>query len=217
MRQQWGVKQISLRSRSKRATPATNSGLASPREITVDGGRLTSAQWSNDETSGDRYARAHRRAEKVPSPKQNRARVRFTIQFIESLGLKSYRHQWLRNDAGKYIQNVVSPEPKALPVPSPRISYQCTSGSMHIKMKFVHYFLFVSGIHLSLVAYSGFGRLCTDHGPDGQNRHEYTGWHHICCLNNMASVRSDLHELFDAFEIGIDFHVRISLLGMKYF
>ena len=64
---------------------------------------------------------------------------------------------------------------------------------------------------------SGFEQLCTDHGPDGQNRHEYTGWHHICCLNNMASVRSDLHELFDAFELGIDFHVGIFLLRMKYF
>jgi len=53
---------------------------------------------------------------------------------------------------------------------------------------------------------SGFEKLCTDHGPDGQNRHEHTGWHHICCLNNMASVRSDLRELLDAFEIGIDFH-----------
>ena len=75
VRQQWGIKQISLRPRSKRATPATNSGLASP---SGSRGRLTGAQWSSDETSGDRHARAQR-AEKVPSPKQNRVRVRFTI------------------------------------------------------------------------------------------------------------------------------------------
>ena len=77
VRQQWGIKQISPRPRSKRATPATNSGLTSPGEVTSGGSRLTGAQWRNDETTGDRYTWAQRRAEKVPSPKQNRDRVCF--------------------------------------------------------------------------------------------------------------------------------------------
>ena len=34
---------------------------------------------------------------------------------------------------------------------------------------------------------------------------------------NMASVRPDLHELFDSFEIGIGVHVGIFLQRMKYF
>lgn len=139
---------------------------------------------------------------------QNRTGLGYVPQLIMALRLKSCRHQWLRNDAGKYIKNVVSPEPKVLPVPNPRTSYQCISGSMHTKMKLCTLFSHfrVELIFLQWLA-SGFEKLCTDHGPDGQNRHEYTGWHHICCLNNMAAVRSDLHELFDAFEIGIDFHV----------
>jgi len=29
----------------------------------------------------------------------------------------------------------------------------------------------------------------------------------MCCLNNMIPLRSDVHELFDSFEIGIDIHV----------
>ena len=79
-------------------------------------------------------------------------------------------------------------------------------------MKYVRCFpMWVGLIFLQWLA-SGFEGLWTDHGPDGQNRHEYTGWHHISCLNNMASVRSDLHELFDAFEIGVDFNVGIFFL-----
>jgi hypothetical protein len=54
-----------------------------------------------------------------------------------------------------------------------------------------------------------YEKFCLDHGPpDAQQPQEYIGWHHICCLNNMVSVRVDIHELFDAFEIGIDFNVR---------
>ena len=60
VRQQWGIKQISLRPRSKRATPATNSEFTSPREITGNGSRLTGAQWSNDETSSDLCTQAQR-------------------------------------------------------------------------------------------------------------------------------------------------------------
>ena len=139
VRQQWGIKQISLRPRSKHATPATNSGLTTPREITGSGSRLTGAQWSVDETTGDRYVRAQRRADKVSSPKQNRARVCFTTHCGSST--KIMQASMASERCWKYIKNVVSPEPKVLPVPSPGISYQCTSGSMHIKMKFVCYFL----------------------------------------------------------------------------
>ena len=85
-------------------------------------------------------------------------------------------------------------------------------------MKYVSCFpMWVGLIFLQWLA-SGIEGRCTDHGPDGQNRHEYTGWHHIYCLNNMVSVRPDLHELFDTFEIGIDFNVDIFIyLRMKYF
>ena len=115
----------------------------------------------------------------------NRTGLGCVSQFIVGLRLKSCSHQWLRNDAGKYIKKIVLPEPKALPVSSTWISYQCTSGSMHIKMKFVHYFLMWVGlIFLQWLLASDFERICTDHGPDAQNRHEYTGWHHICRLNN---------------------------------
>jgi len=80
VRQQWGIKKVSLRPRSKRATPATNSVLASP-QIGGRGGHLVIAcgEQSNSETLGGRDARTLRRAESVPSPVQNRARVRFTI------------------------------------------------------------------------------------------------------------------------------------------
>jgi hypothetical protein len=50
-----------------------------------------------------------------------RAELGCVSQLIVGLQLKSCRHQWLRNDAGKYIKNVVSSESKVLPVPSPRI------------------------------------------------------------------------------------------------
>lgn len=45
---------------------------------------------------------------------------------------------------------------------------------------------------------------CTDRGPDDNCSHEYTGYHQICCLNNMIPLRSDVHNLWDAYEIGVD-------------
>ena len=81
-----------------------------------------------------------RREERRRCHLPNRIGLGCVLQFIVGPRLKACRDQWPRNDAGKYIKNVVSPESKALPVPSPRISYQCTSGSMHTKRKLVLYF-----------------------------------------------------------------------------
>ena len=139
MRQQWGIKQIFLRPRSKCATPAMNLGLTTPREITGNGGRLTGAQWSNDETTGGRYARAQRRAEKVPSPKQNRARVCLMIHCGSSTKIlqasMASERCW---DVHKKcyitgIKGIASSKPKDI------VSMHI-SGSMHTKMKFVHHF-----------------------------------------------------------------------------
>ncbi|KAH9969241.1 hypothetical protein BJV74DRAFT_799381 [Russula compacta] len=47
---------------------------------------------------------------------------------------------------------------------------------------------------------------CTNNGPDNKVSHEYTGYHQICCLNNMILLRSDVHNLFGAYEIGVDIH-----------
>ena len=56
---------------------------------------------------------------------------------------------------------------------------------------------------------------CKDHGPDGRVNHNFTGYHHICCLNNMIPLRADVHELFDSFEIGIDVQVCLQFLLLK--
>jgi hypothetical protein len=54
---------------------------------------------------------------------------------------------------------------------------------------------------------NGWPTLCTDRGPDGNCSHEYVGYHQICCLNNMIPLRSDVHLLWDAYEIGVDVFV----------
>jgi hypothetical protein len=61
-------------------------------------------------------------------------------------------------------------------------------------------------------------RKCLDHGPTGStgsNRRSFTGYHHMCCLNNMIPPRSDVREIFNAFEIGIDVHVHLRVLPLK--
>ena len=55
----------------------------------------------------------------------------------------------------------------------------------------------------------GWSMSCTDRGPDGNCIHDYTGYHQICCLNNMIPLRSDVHDLWDAYEIGVDVYVNI--------
>ena len=57
---------------------------------------------------------------------------------------------------------------------------------------------------------NGWSRFCTDLGPGNRPSHEYTGYHQICCLNNMIPLRSDVHTLWDAYEIGVD--IRVSTL-----
>jgi hypothetical protein len=52
--------------------------------------------------------------------------------------------------------------------------------------------------------------LCTDRGPDGNCSHEYTGYHQICCLNNMIPLRADLSVLWREYYVGVD--VWVSLL-----
>ena len=54
----------------------------------------------------------------------------------------------------------------------------------------------------------GWSSWCTDRGPDNDCNHDYTGYYQICCLNNMIPLRSDIHALWDAYEIGVD--VRVS-------
>ena len=216
VRQQWGIKQISLRPRSKHATPATNSGLTTPREITGSGSRLTGAQWSVDETTGDRYVRAQRRADKVSSPKQNRARVCFTTHCGSST--KIMQASMASERCWEVHKKCCITGTKGIAGSKPRdiVSMHIWQHAYQDEVCLLFSHLFVVLILFQWLA-SGFEQLCTDHGPDGHSRHEYTGWHHICCLNNMACVRSDIHELFDAFELGIDFHVGIFLLSMKYF
>jgi hypothetical protein len=51
-------------------------------------------------------------------------------------------------------------------------------------------------------------RQCRDHGPTGHPNHDFTGYHHMCCLNNMIPLRANVHELFNTFEIAIYAHVR---------
>ncbi|KAI0251707.1 hypothetical protein BJV78DRAFT_1352930 [Lactifluus subvellereus] len=50
-----------------------------------------------------------------------------------------------------------------------------------------------------------YDNQCQDHGPtDHHLDHDYIGYLHICCLNNMIPLRADIHALFDAHQIGID-------------
>jgi hypothetical protein len=55
---------------------------------------------------------------------------------------------------------------------------------------------------------SGWPSSCTDRGPGDDCSHDYTGYHQICCLNNMIPLRADIRYLWDAYEIGVD--VRVS-------
>jgi HNH endonuclease len=54
---------------------------------------------------------------------------------------------------------------------------------------------------------SEWSKYCTDSGPDDKCSHKYTGYHQICCLNNMIPLRSDVHALWDAYEIEVDVSV----------
>jgi hypothetical protein len=58
-------------------------------------------------------------------------------------------------------------------------------------------------------------RQCLDHGPTGRVDSDFTGYHHICCLNNMIPLRADVHALFDENEIGIDTHVCFDMHLLK--
>jgi hypothetical protein len=49
--------------------------------------------------------------------------------------------------------------------------------------------------------------MCTDRGPDDNCTHDYTGYHQICSLNNMIPLRTDIHGLWDEYEIGVDVNV----------
>jgi hypothetical protein len=48
-----------------------------------------------------------------------------------------------------------------------------------------------------------------DRGPDNDCNHAFTGYHQICCLNNMIPLCADIHCLWDVYEIGIDVNVRL--------
>jgi hypothetical protein len=58
---------------------------------------------------------------------------------------------------------------------------------------------------------SGWQSLCTDTGLDDNCTHDYTGYHQICSLNNMISLRSDVHDLWDDYEIGVDVNVNVPI------
>jgi hypothetical protein len=51
----------------------------------------------------------------------------------------------------------------------------------------------------------GWPEYCSDRGPEGDCSHDYTGYHQICCLNNIP-LRADVHRLWDVYEIGVDIH-----------
>jgi len=70
----------------------------------------------------------------------------------------------------------------------------------------------IDGAHIFPFAYQdtwvlqGWPEYCSDRGPEGNCSHDYTGYHQICCLNNMIPLRADVHRLWDVYEIGVDIH-----------
>ena len=53
----------------------------------------------------------------------------------------------------------------------------------------------------------GWPSICTDHGPNSDDKHNYTGYHQICCLNNMIPLCADAYFLWDSYKIGVDVSV----------
>lgn len=129
--------------------------------------------------SETRQARAARRSDGIPSPKQSKGRATQASQRCWEV----YRRCCITG-----LTAIAGSEDKPKDIVTAHI--------------FQHAYqdMWIAG---------GWEVLCTDHGPPGVSqfrRHDYTGYHHICCLNNMVCVRSDLHELIDSFEVGVDVH-----------
>jgi hypothetical protein len=132
---------------------------------------------------------------------------------FQSLFSDLFRHLWHPKGVGICMDNavlLVEVSWSKATLQSQQMSRPLIYSLVHTGVKLVSFFnclstLLISGQWVS----EDLSTYCDDRGPNNNCEFKYTGFNQMCCLNNMTPLRSDVHDLFDAYEIVVDIFVSL--------